>query len=167
MSDKPNKTDVADLVLSVNVMQSVNNLTTWYLSIVGMFYLLIGVTWIVFHSPSREAGLVWLDFLSPTATGVIWMVVGLLGVIASCIESHKLNRVAFFLMIMIPGVLGFYFFVSWFLYITPFISIGGTSSTITASVSYWAFSAASYIMARTYEVTTVKNRRGGGVVSAS
>lgn len=167
MDDKPNKKDVTDLFLSVNVVESLNSLATWYLSIVGGFYTTIGITWIATHSPSRSAGLIWLDFLSPTKIGVLWIISGLLAVAASFFKSNKLNRLAFFLMIMVPGVLGFYFLVSWFLYVTPFIEIDGKYNTIASTVSYWAIAASSYAMARMYGITEIKSRSRRGTESAS
>ena len=162
MDDKPNKKDVEDLFLSVNVVKSLNSLSTWYLSFVGGFYAVIGITWIFTHSTVREAGLIWIDFLTPNVIGGLWIISGLFSLVASCLDSNKLNRLAFFLMILIPGVLGFYFLVSWFLYITPFVEINGKSNTITSTVSYWTFSSASFAMARVYEITTIKprDRRG-------
>ena len=162
MNEKPNKNDVADLFLSVNLMESLNSLSTWYLSVVGGFYTAIGVTWVVTHSASREAGLIWINFLNSTTVGIIWVISGLLGIVSSCLKLNKLNRIAFFFMIMVPGVLGFYFLVSWFLYVTPFIKVDGRPNTIVSTMSYWTIAASSYAMARVYQITSIKNGSIGG-----
>lgn len=139
-----------EIPVSLNLLSVVNGISVDYLRVKGFFYFLIGLTWIFFQSPSREAGLAWIDFLTPTAVGIIWLVSGVISVITGFIESPKIRRLGFFVLIMIPGILGFYFLCSWFIYVLPLIESNGYQRGLVTTISYWAFSCSAYIMARVY-----------------
>ena len=126
--------------VSLDSLALVHRITLSYMRIKGMFYALIGATWIIFQSPSRLAGIEWLDILSPTMVGLMWLIPGVACMALSWIKSFKLHRVAWFLLILIPALLGGYFFISWALYFLP-VNVPGYQRGGITTVSYWAYSA--------------------------
>lgn len=139
-----------EIPVSLNMLSVVNGLAVTYMKVKGLFYLLIGITWIFFQSPSREAGLEWADFLSQQMVGITWVAAGSISIFTAFFGSHRARRIGFFVLIVVPTVIGFYFLISWLLYITPLPDNPGYERAGISVASYWAYSVSAYIMSRIY-----------------
>lgn len=150
--------------VSLDALNVAHTITMQYMKIKGLFYVLIGATWIAFQSPSRLAGIEWLDVLTPTLVGLIWVVPGLISVISGFTRSKAFHRLGWFFLIFIPAILGGYFFISWVIYLLPFIDAPGYERAGITTVSYWAYSASAYLMARisTLTASVVPVEKSGG-----
>lgn len=137
-----------EIPATLDFLTKINGLAVQYLRVKGFFYVVIGLTWLLFRSPSREAGLAWADFLTSNGVGVIWVGAGLISMIAGFSKAQEVKRIAFFVLIVVPTLLGFYFLMSWVIYLLPFIHTQGYQRGGVTTVSYWAFSASAYIMSR-------------------
>lgn len=139
-----------EIPVSLNMLSVVNGLAVTYMKVKGLFYLLIGTTWIFFQSPSRTAGLEWAYFITPQMVGVMWFFAGAISIFTAFFGSHRARRIGFFVLIVVPTVIGFYFLISWLIYITPFFDVPGYERAGISVASYWAYSASAYIMSRIY-----------------
>lgn len=137
-----------EIPVSLNLLSTVNGFTILYMKVKGLFYVLIGLSWVFIQSPSREAGLAWIDGLTSPMVGVVWCVAGLVSITAAFIKSPKAKRLGFFVLIIVPILLGLYFFISWSLYFLPFAVSDGYQRGGVTTTSYWAYGASAYIMAR-------------------
>lgn len=142
------RTVTSEIPVSLDRLALIHKVTLHYMKVKGMFIALIGLTWLVFQSPSRLAGIEWIGGLSSEMVGVIWIVGGLTAVSAGFHSNERLRRLGWFMLIFIPTVMGAYFFISWLLYIIPFESITGYDRGGITTLSYWAFSASAYLMSR-------------------
>lgn len=149
-----------ELPVSLNILSVVNRLSISYLRIKGFFYILQGLTWIVYYSPSREAGLAWINVLKPDIVGIAWVLAGALSLITSFVGSERMKRLGFFALIVLPTILGFYFLISWLAYILPFIVVEGYQRGGITTAVYWAFAASAYLMARIHSAS-YSNSYGG------
>lgn len=75
--------DTGEIPVSLNMLAMIYDITIRYLRIKGLFYVLIGLTWIVFRPPSRLAGISWLSFLTEIHVGLFWIVGGIVPFVAS------------------------------------------------------------------------------------
>lgn len=139
-----------EIPVSLNMLSVVNGLAVMYMKVKGLFYLVIGLTWIFFQSPSREAGLEWIDFISPQMVGVVWSLAGVISIYTAFFGSHRARRIGFFVLIVVPTIIGFYFLISWLIFITPFFDVPGYERAGISVASYWAYSASAYVMSRIY-----------------
>lgn len=139
-----------EIPVSLNLLSVVNGLSVTYLKVKGLFYLLIGLTWIFFQSPSREAGLAWSNTFTPLLTGIVWVVAGISSIAVAYFGSHAAKRMGFFVLIIVPTLIGFLFLISWVIYILPFTQLPGYHRAGVTTASYWAYSASAYIMGRIY-----------------
>lgn len=137
-----------EIPVSLDRLALIHRVTLRYMKVKGMFLALIGVTWIVFQSPSRMAGIEWIGGLSSEMVGAVWIIGGLTGVAAGFHNNERLRRLGWFMLIFVPAVMGAYFFISWILYILPFGTIAGYGRGGITTVSYWAFSASAYLVSR-------------------
>lgn len=143
-----------EIPVSLNMLSVVNGLAVTYMKVKGLFYFLIGITWIFYQSPAREAGLEWAAFISPRMVGIIWVVAGGISIFTAFFGSHRARRIGFFVLIVVPTVIGFYFLISWLIYITPFFDIPGYERAGISVASYWAYSVSAYITSRIYVETS-------------
>ena len=152
-----------EIPATLDFLTKVNSLAVQYLRVKGLFYVVIGLTWLIFRSPSREAGLAWIDFLTANGVGVIWVGAGLISIIAGFSRAQGVKRIGFFVLIVVPTLLGFYFLMSWVIYLLPSIDTEGYQRGGVTTASYWAFSASAYIMSRihTFSSTGGEPNRGG------
>lgn len=131
----------------------VHSLTLRYMAVKGAMYAAIGLSWVIQPSPGRLAGLKWLEFVRPEMIGGMLIFAGMLAMITSLIPRHPIWRQAGWTgLIAAPMLIGFYFFVAWVLHFVPGAE-GGTGRSIATTLSYAAFAASAYIMARVYTVT--------------
>lgn len=153
--------ETGEIPVSLGFLSVINRLTNLYLLIVGLFYVLIGATWVLFQSPSRMAGIDWFNFLTSDMVGGVWVVSGLLSIIASFRVSHPFKQLGFFMLILTPTLMGMYFFMSWLIYVLPWISNQGYERAGVTTISYWTYSTAALIVARIYRysvnITSVKS----------
>lgn len=154
MSDEEEVPTVTnEIPVSLDRLALIHKLTHQYMRIKGLFYVLIGLTWVVVQSPSRLAGIEWLDILSPTGVGVIWIVGGFVPIIASYTRADRLKQLGWFMLIFVSALFGAYFFISWLIYYLPFVEAEGYQRGAVTTVSYWAYSASAYIMALIHSYT--------------
>lgn len=158
MSDRQEPDPITgEVPVSLTIMASINIITTYYLKIKGIFYILIGLSWLLIASPSRLEGIEWLSFLTSDMVGWAWLFAGILSSGSGFIKSDGFRRLGFFMLILIPAVIGGYFLVSQIIaQLNPESAVGYDRAAIT-SVSYWAYSASAYLMARIYAQTLVAN----------
>lgn len=147
------ETLTGEIPIDLEASSRVNDLTIWYLKIKGLFYILIGITWVVFQSPGRLAGIEWVEFLTGNMVGIIWIVSGVIPIVVSFIDRDKAHRLGFFLLIVTPMVLGSYFFISWIISYVPAMEQLGYNRAGIVTVSYWAYSASAYLVSRVYSIT--------------
>lgn len=147
------ETLTGEIPIELDVSSRANDLTIWYLKIKGLFYILIGITWIVFDSPGRLAGIEWVEFLTGNMVGLTWIVSGVIPIVVSFIDRDKAHRLGFFLLIVTPMVLGSYYFISWMISYVPDTGQLGYDRAVIVSVSYWAYSASAYLVSRVYSIT--------------
>lgn len=153
-----------EIPATLDFLTKVNSLAAQYLRVKGFFYVVIGLTWLIFRSPSREAGLAWVDFLTSNGVGVIWVGAGLISIIAGFSRTQGVKRIGFFVLIVVPTLLGFYFLMSWVIYLLPFIDTEGYQRGGVTTVSYWAFSASAYIMSRIHTFSSMGGESDRGDV---
>lgn len=139
-----------EIPVSLNLLSVVNGLSVTYMKVKGLFYLIIGTTWLFIQSPAREAGLAWLDFLTPWMVGILWVLSGIIAVFSAFFGSHASKRLGFFVLIITPTVIGAYFLISWMIYLTPLLESEGYERGVVSTASYWAYAASAYVMARIY-----------------
>ena len=153
-----------EIPATLDFLTKVNSLAVQYLRVKGLFYVVIGLTWLIFRSPSREAGLAWVDFLTSSGVGSIWLGAGLISMIAGFSRVQGVKRVGFFVLIVVPTLLGFYFLMSWVIYLLPFIDSEGYQRGGVTTASYWAFSASAYIMSRIHTFSSMGDESNRGDV---
>lgn len=146
--------DTGEIPVSLNMLAMIYSFTIRYLRIKGLFYVLIGLTWIFFRSPSRLAGISWLSFLTEIHVGLFWIVGGIVPFVASYFKHERARKLGFFLLVFVSAVMGAYFAVSWMAFYIPFISTEGYSRAGITTVSYWAYSISAYLMAHIYALTS-------------
>lgn len=139
-----------EIPVSLNLLAIVNGLSISYLKVKGFFYIAIGLTWLAFQSPSRIAGLAWIDFLAPNTVGMVWISAGLVSIFSGFYGSDRMKRVGFAALIAVPALFSIYFFISWLIYILPVIAAPGYERGLATTASYAAFSASAYLMAKIY-----------------
>lgn len=139
-----------EIPVSLNLLSVVNGLAVSYMKLKGSFYILIGLTWLFIQSPSRQASLAWSDHVTPIVVGALWIATGLVSVYSAYWGSHRLKRVGFFALIITPTLLGFYFLISWIIYLIPFIEVEGYQRAGASTAVYWAYSVSAYVMSRIY-----------------
>lgn len=147
------ETLTGEIPIDLDVSSRANDLTIWYLKIKGLFYILIGITWVVFDSPGRLAGIEWVDFLTGNMVGLTWIVSGVIPIVVSFIDRDRAHRLGFFLLIVTPMVLGSYFLISWIISYVPGMGHIGYDRAAITTVSYWAYSASAYLVSRLYSIT--------------
>ena len=150
---EPAKT-TGEIPVSLNILAMINDITVRYLRAKGLFYVLIGLTWIIFRSPSRLAGISWMSFLTETHVGLFWILGGIIPIVASYSNHERARRLGFFFLVFVSAVMGAYFAVSWLAFYIPFISTEGYSRAGITTVSYWAFSVSAYLMAHIYALSS-------------
>lgn len=150
---EPDK-DTGEIPVSLNILAMIHDITIRYLRLKGLFYVLIGLTWIVFESPSRLAGISWLSFLTETHVGLFWIVGGIIPVVVSYFNHERARKLGFFLLVFVSAVMGAYFAVSWLAFYIPFISTEGYSRSGITTVTYWSFSVPAYLMAHIYALSS-------------
>ena len=143
-----------EIPVSLNILAMIYDITIRYLRVKGLFYVLIGLTWIFFRSPSRMAGISWLSFLTETHVGLFWIVGGIVPLIVSYFKNERARKLGYFLLVFVSAVVGAYFAVSWVAFHIPFISTEGYSRAGITTVSYWAFSASAYLMAHIHALSS-------------
>lgn len=146
---EPAKT-TGEIPVSLNLLSVVNRLAITYLSVKGLFYVLTGLTWLIFQSPSRAAGIAWVDFLTPQGVGVVWISSGLISIIVSFLKNPRAHRIGYVLLIATPTLVGLYFLISWLIYVTPWVEAPGYERGLATTVSCGAFAASAYLFARVY-----------------
>lgn len=146
--------DTGEIPVSFKMLSMIYDITIRYLRVQGLFCVLIGLTWILFRSPSRLAGISWLSFLTEIHVGFFWLVGGIVPFVASYFKHERARNLGFFLLVFVPGVMGAYFAVSWVAFHIPFISTEGYSRAGITAVSYWAYSISAYLMAHIYTLTS-------------
>lgn len=146
--------DTGEIPVSLNILAMINDVTVRYLRLKGLFYVLIGLTWIIFQSPSRLAGISWLSFLTETHVGLFWIIGGAVPIVVSYFNHERARKLGFFLLVFVTAVMGAYFAVSWVAFYIPFISTEGYSRAGITTVSYWAFSVSAYLMAHVYALSS-------------
>ena len=146
--------DTGEIPVILNILAIINDMTIRYLRVKGLFYVLIGLTWIVFESPSRLAGILWLSFLTETHVGLFWIVGGVIPIVVSYFNHTRARKLGFFLLVFVSAVTGAYFAVSWVAFYIPFISTEGYSRAGITTVSYWGFSVSAYLMAHVYALSS-------------
>lgn len=92
----------------------------------GFFTIVFSFTWILDLTPSRLAGISWLESLfgriSPLSTdtevGILWLISGVFMALAgsrASIHRPRLETVGFLFAILMPLLMGAIFFASWML----------------------------------------------------
>lgn len=146
--------DTGEIPVSFNILAMINDVAVRYLRVKGLFYVLIGLTWIIFESPSRIAGISWLSFLNETNVGLFWIVGGVVPFVVSYFNHVRARKLGFFLLVFVSAVMGAYFAVSWVVFYIPFIITEGYARAGITTVSYWAFSVSAYLMAHVYALSS-------------
>lgn len=158
--------ETGEIPVSLNILAMIHDITVRYLRVKGLFYVLIGLTWIIFESPSRLAGISWLSFLTETHVGLVWIVGGIIPFVASYFKHERARKLGFFFLVFVSAVMGAYFAVSWVAFYIPFINTEGYVRAGITTVSYWAYSASAYLMAHIYALSSGAsqfNESGGHV----
>lgn len=140
--------------MSFNILSMIYDITIRYLRVNGLFYVLIGLTWIIFESPSRIAGISWISFLTETHVGLFWIIGGTIPFVVSYFNHERARKLGFFLLVFVSAVMGAYFAVSWLAFYIPFIPTEGYVRAGITTVSYWAFSVSAYLMAHIYALSS-------------
>lgn len=154
---KPTK-DTGEIPVSLNILAMIHEITVRYLRVKGLFYVLIGLTWIIFETPSRLAGISWLSFLTETHVGLFWIVGGAVPFIVSYFNHVRARKLGFFLLVFVSAVMGAYFAISWAAFYIPFIITEGYARAGITTLGYWAFSASAYLMAHIYALSSGVSR---------
>lgn len=153
-----------DLLTKVlTILDQLHKMSVTYLKIFGFFFIFIGLTYVYFQSPSRIAGLAWLDFLTLPMVGGAWIISGIIVLISAFFGTHKIKRLGFFLLILVPTALGFYFLIGTVAYLIPWTEAVGYRRAGITTVSYWAYAAASYFMSKIHSMTYSPSVCIGGV----
>ena len=150
---EPDK-DTGEIPVSFNILGMIHNITIRYLRLKGLFYVLIGLTWIIFRTPSRLAGISWLSFLTETHVALFWIVGGIVPIVVSYFNNVRARKLGFFLLVFVSAVMGAYFAISWLAFYIPFISTEGYARAANTAVAYWAFSVSAYLMAHIYALSS-------------
>ena len=118
-----------------------------YLTIKGIAFVLIGVSWIIFPSASREAGIDWSPIMTTWGAGAIWIIGGTMGVITGrffptrrSIGFQGLQGVSLLmtLLFLCSSIIGF---------LPETIISGGRPASIITAISYGTFWASSVLVA--------------------
>lgn len=137
-----------EIPVSLDRLALIHRITLRYMRVKGFFIGLIGVTWFVFQSPSRLAGIEWIYGLDAPTVGAFWVLGGLSSIVTSYLSNDDLRQFGWFMLIFVPTVMGAYFLISWILYLIPIGSLTGYGRGGITTISYWAFSASAYLMSR-------------------
>ena len=128
-----------------------------YLIVKGSAFVLIGASWLIFPSASREAGIDWSPVMTTWGAGVIWIIGGAMGVIAGRffptrraigfqgLQGASLLMTLFFLCSSIIGVL------------PESVIAGGRPQSIITAISYGTFWASTVIVAQMSEEKRVRS----------
>lgn len=110
-----------------------------YLTLKGAMFVLIGVSWILLPSHSREAGVDWSPFMTTTVAGVVWIVGGLCAVLTGTVFRNR-RAIGFqglqgasllmTLLFLCSAVIGF---------LPESVMAGGRPESIIAAISYATF----------------------------
>ena len=127
---------------------TIDKTTRTYLTVVGLLYIGIGLTWIILPAgTTRTAGVEWLYGIEPWMIGVAWIVAGCIAVLG---RFHPgLTNTGFQALIATPTLLASWFLVSWGLWIVSDGAIGAQRG-IATTLSYTAFAVAAYTVARVH-----------------
>lgn len=126
----------------------VKDLVGMYLTVKGSMFILIGLTWVMFPSASREAGISWSPVMTTWGAGAIWIIGGTIGVISGRffptrraigfqgLQGASLLMTLFFLCSSIIGVL------------PENVIAGGRPQSIITAISYGTFWVSTVIVAQ-------------------
>lgn len=118
--------------------------TNWYSTSVARSYIVgmgilfgcVGSTWIFIPSRSRELGIEWVPAMSAPLIGVLWLIIGMIGVMIG-LTRRDLYAVGFKIMQFYPSVVSFVFGVSWLLsWIPDDIYEIGSPNAVVNSLTY-------------------------------
>lgn len=155
MGEKEDKQLYSKLFEVAASYKYINELIDKYLFGKGAFYVFIGITWVIYSTSSRQAGLEWIPVVSDNAVGALWIFSGLVPAIASFLDNVLLKRIGFFLLIVTPTLLGAYFLIAWIAYVIPSDPIGeGSSTGIITTASYWAYAMSAKIFSTIFTFIT-------------
>ena len=143
-----------EIPVSFNILAMIHDITVRYMRAKGLFYVLIGLTWVIFRTPSRLAGISWLSFLTETHVGLFWIIGGVVPIVVSYFNHERARKLGFFLLVFVSAVMGAYFAVSWLAVYLPFISTEGYARAGNTTVAYWALSVSAYLMAHIYALSS-------------
>ncbi len=124
----------------------VNRWAARYLIGQGVLLGVIGLSWLGPPTPSRMDGIGWVEFVEPWMIGGSWIAAGVLAVAAGLTRHQALSRLAWAMLISVPGISGAYFAVGWWLALAG-LADGAPRGWITAA-SYLAYSIASWCVAQ-------------------
>lgn len=119
-----------------------------YLTIKGLAFILIGVSWLIFPSASREAGINWSPIMNTWGAGAVWIIGGVMGVITGRfiptrraigfqgLQGASLLMTLFFLCSSVIGLL------------PEHVIAGGKPQSIITAISYGTFWVSTVIVAQ-------------------
>ena len=118
------------------------------LTIKGTMFILIGLSWIIFPSASREAGIDWSPVMTTWGAGVIWIIGGTMGVITGsffptrrAIGFQGLQGASLLmtLLFLCSSIIGF---------LPENVIAGGRPQSIITAISYGTFWVSTVIVAQ-------------------
>lgn len=133
-----------------------------YLTVKGTMFILIGLSWVVFPSASREAGIDWSPIMTTWGVGAVWIIGGATAVVTGKfmptrrsigfqgLQGASLLTTLLFLCSSIIGLL------------PEAIISGGRPQSIITAISYGTFWASSVLVAH---MSTEGEKPGGKVQS--
>lgn len=119
-----------------------------YLSLSGLMFVLIGVSWLLFPSHSREAGVDWSPVMTTNIAGVVWIIGGLCGLVTGTVfknwravgfrglQGASLLMTLLFLCSAIIGI------------IPEDVIAGGRPESIITAISYGTFWVSAVVMSQ-------------------
>lgn len=118
-----------------------------YLTVKGAAFILIGVTWLIFPSASREAGVNWSPIMTTWGAGAVWIIGGATAVVTGRfiptrrsigfqgLQGASLLMTLFFLCSSIIG------------FLPEAVIAGGRPASIITAISYGTFWVSSVLVA--------------------
>lgn len=119
-----------------------------YLTVKGAMFILIGFSWVIFPSASREAGINWSPVMTTWGAGAIWIIGGTIGVITGrffptrrAIGFQGLQGASLLmtLLFLCSSVIGLF---------PDHVIAGGRPQSIITAISYGTFWVSTVIVAQ-------------------
>ena len=131
-----------------------------YLTVKGLAFILIGVSWIIFPSASREAGVNWSPIMTTWGAGAVWIIGGATAVVTGRYIPTRRSigfqgiqgaSLLMTLLFLCSSIIGF---------LPEAVIAGGRPASIITAISYGTFWASSVLVAH---MSTEGEKPGGEI----